>query len=332
MPVIGRAAAAHVAAGSGARVAARAPSTPATATAAATAPPRTRRRRRTAGFARQRRQDLVHRREPRRRVGRQAAGRDRPQPGRQAVEGRGLPTLGAAGLDRGRGEGPPTGDRLDQGHGEGELIAGRRRGAAVEQLGRQVRRRADHQPGLGHRRLVGLAGRRAGAVGGTGGTSGAGRDLDRARQAEVGDVGLAVAIDQHVVGLEVAVDQAGAMRRRQAAPGRRQHPDDRRRRPRRRRQPRPERAAVDQRHRDRELAVVLLDVVDRDDVGVAQLGQGPGLAHQARALASADPIGPHQLERDLALELPVDGAVNHRHAAAAELAQELVARGFAADR
>jgi hypothetical protein len=273
-------------------------------------------------IARQRRQDRVHRREPRRRDLRQAAGRDRPQPGRQAVEGRGLPALGAAGLDRRRGEGPPTGHRLDQGHREGELIAGRRRGATVEQLGRQVRRRADHQAGLGHRRLVGPAGRRVLAV----------ADVDRARQPEVGDVSHAVAIDQHVVGLEVAVDQARAMRRRQPAPGRRQDRDDRRRRARRRGQPGPQRAAVDERHRDRELTVVLLDVVDRDDVGVAQLGQGPGLAHQARALAGADPIRPHQLERDLALELPIDRAVDHRHPAAAELAVEPVAPGLAPHR
>ena len=69
-------------------------------------------------------------------------------------------------------------------------------------------------------------------------------------------------------------------------------------------------------HRDERLAVLLADVEDRDDVGVAEAGDGTGLA--VEALAELLHILPQQLDRDLALENRVPGEIQRAHPAASD--------------
>ncbi len=81
---------------------------------------------------------------------------------------------------------------------------------------------------------------------------------------------------------------------------------------------RPQVRAVDVAHGDVERALVLARVVDRDHVGVIDRGGEAGLGHEA--LAEADVLGEvrgDQLERDGAIEIELDSAIDHAHAAAA---------------
>jgi hypothetical protein len=69
-------------------------------------------------------------------------------------------------------------------------------------------------------------------------------------------------------------------------------------------------------------------------VGVAELGDGLGLADQARpglAFAQAD-AGAQELERDPPIELGIVGGEDHAHAAGADPAQDHVAADRVADR
>ncbi len=76
----------------------------------------------------------------------------------------------------------------------------------------------------------------------------------------------------------------------------------------------------DELHGEEDLVVDHADVVDGDDVGVGDGGQQAGLAGEALAQARlvAHAGGAHQLEGDLAVELGVEGAVDHAHAARAD--------------
>ena len=139
-------------------------------------------------------------------------------------------------------------------------------GAAVDRvalglLGREVLDRADDRAGLGH--LRGLA---------------------RAGDAEVGDLGLALAVDDHVLRLDVAVHDPAPVRvaeRAQDLLGERDRDLGRQR---------PalghellQRPPVDQLHRDVRRAVPLRAVEDRDDVRVREPGRGLRLAPEALA-------------------------------------------------
>ncbi|MBK7827693.1 MAG: hypothetical protein IPJ59_21235 [Nannocystis sp.] len=66
------------------------------------------------------------------------------------------------------------------------------------------------------------------------------------------------------------------------------------------------------------------DVVDGDDVGVGELGEGLGLAQEAE-LAGAVRARTQQLERDLAVEVGVEGGVDDPHRAGAEAVEDDVA-------
>ena len=150
---------------------------------------------------------------------------------------------------------------------------------------------------------------------------------DRPRDPEVDDLDPPVRPDQDVAGLHVAVDEASGVgggegprdagpdprdlaRRQRAAP-----PQDRR-----------EVLAVDQLHDDVRAARVLAVVVDRDDVGVAERGRRLRLLPEARReVGVAQVLGAEQLERDVATELGVGGAVDGRHPAAAQQLDQAVA-------
>ena len=142
-------------------------------------------------------------------------------------------------------------------------------------------------------------------------------------QAEIQHPQATVGSDQDVVGLEVAVDELGAMGRRQAFAGAHEHVEHRS----------PvvglfhplaQRLAVDVLHRDEDLAVVRADVVDDDDVGMRQPGHRLCFAKQASFTGRAIFVAMQELECDSPVELRIVGAVDHAHAAAAELLEDHV--------
>ena len=154
--------------------------------------------------------------------------------------------------------------------------------------------------------------------------------LERARDAEVGDLGAPVAVDQDVLRLDVAVDELVLVRARQRPAdldgvghrlGHRQPPIA------------PdavlERLALHELEHDVGSAVVLPGVDHRDHVGVVQLGHGARLAPEALELVRvARDVPVHQLDGHPALERGVEGAVHARHAARPDLLVELVAIGY----
>ena len=101
---------------------------------------------------------------------------------------------------------------------EAELIGARVERLAAELFGRHVRQRSDERAGRGH---ASSGRRRASTALPTSGRST--RLLREPREPEVHDAHGAVAPDHDVLGLEVAVDDAGRVRRRQPAPGRDEH-------------------------------------------------------------------------------------------------------------
>ena len=89
-----------------------------------------------------------------------------------------------------------------------------------------------------------------------------------------------------------------------------------------------QRAAVDVLHDDEVRAVLLAPVVDRDDVGVVQVGRGLRLAPEPldeRRVAGE--LGREHLERDRAVEQLVAGQVHLGHAAPGDARDDLVAVG-----
>src|SRR5690606_29287009 len=93
----------------------------------------------------------------------------------------------------------------------------------------------------------------------------------RAGEAEVEHARAIVGADHHVIGLEVAVDQAGVVGGREPATGEQVHAQDLGPRSRGAGGPVRERRAVDQLHRDEHRVADHPGVVDRGDVGVADL-------------------------------------------------------------
>jgi hypothetical protein len=145
-------------------------------------------------------------------------------------------------------------------------------------------------------------------------------------QAEVHDAHAAVVVDHHVVGFEVAMDQAGGVGGRDAAGDVGEHAQSFGPARGTILRPRAEGLAGDELHGDPDLLAVGADVVDGDDVGVRQLGQRLGLAQQAGPVSALTAAGREdQLEGDLAVELGVVGGVDDAHGAGAEAVEEDVA-------
>ena len=157
--------------------------------------------------------------------------------------------------------------------------------------------------------------------------------LDPLGQAEVGDVRLALLVDQDVGRLEVAVQDAplvGVVHRL----GRLGHQP--RRGPRVVAvavEPAGQAAAGDQLHAEVALAVVLADLVDRHDVGVVQRRDRLGLVLEPPELGVAGQnAGPDHLQGDRAVQADLPRLVDDPHAATAQLAADLVvAEGSCAD-
>ncbi len=127
----------------------------------------------------------------------------------------------------------------------------------------------------------------------------------------------------HVVGLEVAVDDADPVGRSQPATGVSVDLDDLLPSAHRGAAPRPRVAALDQFHGDDAMLAVGADLVHRDHVRIGELCHRPRLPpHPSRAIAAADLV---DLDRDPSREHEVGGVVDHAHRTGTDHAVEAVA-------
>ena len=205
--------------------------------------------------------------------------------------------------------------------------------AAGVLLGRHVGGRAHHRAGPGQGRAraclpaapsVSRAGDRA-----------LGRIADvrssrrRAHQAEVGDAHDAVAIDERVGRLEVAVHQAGAVGGGQSARRLDVGRDDLAPAARPGLAPGGQVLAVDQLHHDAGAIAEPDHLVDGDHVRMRQLGHRLRLAHQSPARLAV--VAGDQLDRDQAAQLRVVRRHHQAHAAEGDDVADRVAADLGAD-
>ena len=83
---------------------------------------------------------------------------------------------------------------------------------------------------------------------------------------------------------------------------------------------------LDVRHHEKQVALEVREIVDRDDSRMIELGDGAGLALEPFALISLEIPGSQHLDRYVTVENGVAGEVNDSHAPAADLPEDLVAR------
>ena len=145
-------------------------------------------------------------------------------------------------------------------------------------------------------------------------------------QAEVEHLHLAAPGDEDVRGLDVAVKDALAVRRVQRIGNLRADVEQGAEVERPSAQPLVERLALEQLHRQIALSLVLVEAVDRADVGMVQAtrrcGLRAGTARWLRSVASL-PVG-QDLDGHLTPELHVLSAIDDAHAAGAELIEDAV--------
>ena len=152
-----------------------------------------------------------------------------------------------------------------------------------------------------------------------------GGDGVHARQPEVEHLHLARAEQEHVLGLEVAVDDALLVRGGEAARDLERDLDRLAGRQRPVLQPLAERLALQQLHRRVDGALLAAEVVDGEDVRVREGGDRLRLALEAPERVGILGEVPRQdLDRHLALELRVARAEDDAHPALAELRDDLV--------
>ena len=220
-------------------------------------------------------------------------------------------------VEVGAGEGADAVEGLEEGDAEAELVAAGVAGGAEELFGGHVRGGADEGADGGGEGVV------AGAVGRV-----AVARVVGAGEAEVEDADAAVLADEDVVGFEVAMDDADGVGGGEALAGGGEDLEDLAPGAALVGEPGAQGLAGDQLHGDEELVVDAADLVDLDDVGVGEAGEGLGLALEA-GLADAEAVvvdaGAQELEGDAAVELGVVGGVDDGHAAVAEGAGDDVA-------
>ena len=89
---------------------------------------------------------------------------------------------------------------------------------------------------------------------------------------------------------------------------------------------------VEELHGDEGFAMLVVDFVNRADVGMVQGGSGLRLALETgEGLRIFGNFVGQELERDKAMQLDVLGFVDHAHAAAAEFLDDAVVRNGLAD-
>ena len=206
---------------------------------------------------------------------------------------------GVAAGGQGRGGGRAA-ERFQQGDGEAVLVAARVGRLAPGLLGRHVAGRP-----AGHHRLA---------------------HRHRHGQAEVGDPHAAVASHQHVVRLEVAVDDASGVRRLQTVGRRQEDLEDLVGGAAARAQPAAQGDPVDALERQEVHPGVRDHLVQGHDVGVVKAGQRPGLGDPDLVAGGRRlvPVGarPELLEGHRAQQLLVVGVVDDAHAAGSEHAPD----------
>ncbi len=198
-----------------------------------------------------------------------------------------------------------AGEHLEQ-HDAGRVDVGAGVGVAVlDQLGRQVRHRADEQ-----------------ALGGGGRLGG-----DRAGQPEVGHLQQTPAGDQDVLRLHVAVDQACVVRGAQRRQDRVEQVQRTGRRQRGLAAHQPAQCRpLHQFHHDVGSTEIVALIENRDYVGVRQVCSSPGFAIEVRreVLVVAEALV-HDLDRHGAVQSPILRAVDRGHAATRQARDDLVA-------
>jgi hypothetical protein len=151
------------------------------------------------------------------------------------------------------------------------------------------------------------------------------RRMDLLREPEVEDLDAPLAAHHHVLGLQVAMDQASRVRRRKPV---RDLTADLQRLSQRQgpvREQIPKVLPVDELHGDERDRIRESNLVDRHDVGVIQRGRGAGLLLEpAEALRVCGEGGGQHLDRGFAAEPGIPRAVNLSHCPRADGGDDLV--------
>ncbi len=220
-------------------------------------------------------------------------------------------------------EGLDAGRHLVHHHAEREEVAALVDGLAAGVLGRHVGDGADGHPGRCQGMLLGD------------------RDVDRGqaaavrhhlRETEVHHLHLAALGDEDVAGLDVAVEDALAVRGVERVRDVDRDVDDPIDRQRAGAEDLVQGGAVDQLHHDEAAAVMLADVVERADVGVVQRRGGARLALEALRgqRVGGGRLG-QELHCDVAAEPEVLPPVDDTHAASAQPIDNAVVRDYGTD-
>ncbi len=198
----------------------------------------------------------------------------------------------------------PT-ERFVRHHADGIDVAANRGRFARQPFGREVSRRAEHDPGLGE-----IAAARGG-------------------DAEVGELGPAALVEQDVARFDVAVQDPVLVRRREPRENILQDGHDARRRHRAAADLVMQRRAGQRLHHEIDVLAVVTEVVDRDDVRVARGGGGARFVLEASEhVGTGTPVRVEHLDRDVAGEPAIACEVHGAHAALAEERAEFVPVGY----
>ena len=222
---------------------------------------------------------------------------------------------GARGLDRrGSPKGVTAGDHLVEHDAEREDVAARVGGLGPQLLGRHVGHGADDLSGRGE-----AIGQRV--LGGAAGTT----DANPLGDAEVEDLDVSLSREHQVGRLDVAMDETHLVGRRESLGRFVGNADDLVERQGPSLNAVCERLPLDQLHHDQRRIAHVFDAEDLADEGVIQRRGGTGLAQESLPLpAVVAELGEQCLDRHVAPEHGVPGAIHRSHASLAEEGQDVV--------